>query len=185
MSENFSAACFCGSTLYYTSLWDKSLYKTDTHTGKSSRITKKRCYALTEIDGELYYVYYCDVYMYRKGKKDKKIFSFEKKINYSRIEAIWSDLGKIAVHYIKKKRYHEGGSAELESVAIYDTRTSAFSKIENILNFMSLIYFTDDMLFYTPRGRNYEYLLSLSYPQPARDKTFKITKESHKNIKLL
>lgn len=73
----------------------------------------------------------------------------------------------------------------MESVAIYDTRTSAFSKIENILNFMSLIYFTDDMLFYTPRGRNYEYLLSLSYPQPARDKTFKITKESHKNIKLL
>ena len=79
MSEEANEACFCGSTLYYTSLWDNSLYKTDTHTGKSSRITKKRCYALTEIDGELYYMYYLDVYMYRKGKKDKKIFSFEKK----------------------------------------------------------------------------------------------------------
>ncbi len=179
MSEEANEACFCGSTLYYTSIWDYSLYKTDTHTGKSSRITKKRCYALTEIDGELYYMYYLDVYMYRKGKKDKKIFSFEKKINYSRIDGKQSDSGKIAVTYIKKKRYHEGRTVSLQSVAIYDTRTSAFSKIENIRDFFSLEYFTDDMLFYYPENWNYEeYFSTLSYPQPARDKTFKITKES-------
>ncbi|MCI9080604.1 MAG: hypothetical protein HFH68_17140, partial [Lachnospiraceae bacterium] len=179
MSKKVSDACFCGSTLYYTSLWDNSLYKTDTRTGKSSRITKKACYALTEKDGELYYVHNLNIYMYRKGKKDKKIFSFEKKINYLTIDSIKSDSGKIAVKYIKDKKYHEGRTFELKSVAIYDTNTSAFSKIENIRDFFSLEYFTGDMLFYYPEHLNYEeYLSSLSYPQPARDKTFKITREN-------
>ena len=179
MSEDASDACLLGSSLYYTSIWDHSLYKTDTRTGKSSRITKKACYALTETDGELYYVYNLNIYMYHKGKKDKKIFSFKKKINYSSIENIESDSGKIAVTYIKKKRYHEGRTFELKSVAIYDTNTSAFSKIENIRDFFSLEYFTGDMLFYYPENWNYEeYLSSLSYPQPARDKTFKITREN-------
>ncbi|MFG6329978.1 MAG: DUF5050 domain-containing protein, partial [Lachnospiraceae bacterium] len=90
MSEKASDACFCGSTLYYTSIGNRSLYKTDTRTGKSSRITKKACYALTETDGELYYVHNLNIYMYRKGKKDKKIFSFKKKINYSSIDSIKS-----------------------------------------------------------------------------------------------
>ncbi len=179
MSEKASDACFCGSTLYYTSIGNRSLYKTDTRTGKSSRITKKACYALTETDGELYYVHNLNIYMYHKGKKDKKIFSFKKKINYSSIDSIKSDSRKIAVKYIKDKKYHEGRTFELKSVAIYDTNTSAFSKIENIRDFFSLEYFTGDMLFYYPEHLNYEeYLSSLSYPQPARDKTFKITREN-------
>ncbi len=179
MSEKASDACFCGSTLYYTSIGNRSLYKTDTHTGKSSRITKKACYALTEKDGELYYMHNLNIYMYRKGKKDKKIFSFKKKIKFSQIDTIDSDSGKIAVKYIKDKKYHEGRTFELKSVAIYDTNTSAFSKIENIRDFFSLEYFTGDMLFYYPEHLNYEeYLSSLSYPQPARDKTFKITREN-------
>ena len=41
--------------------------------------------------------------MYRKGKKDKKIFSFEKKLNISTIFSIVSDSGKIAVNYLKTK----------------------------------------------------------------------------------
>jgi len=179
MSKNASDVCLFGSSLYYTSLRNRSLYKTDTRTGKSSHITKKECYALTETDGELYYVHNLNVYMYRKGKKDKKIFSFKKKINYSSIENIESDSGKIAVEYIKDKKYNEGRTFELKSVAIYDTNTSAFSKIENIRDFLTLAYFTGDMLFYYPENCFYEeYLSSLSYPQPARDKTFKITKEN-------
>ena len=181
MSEEVNEACFCGSTLYYTNLRgsDHSLYKTNTHTGKISLVTKKKCDALTETDGKLYYVHYRDVYMYRKGKKDKKIFSFEKKLNISTIFSIMSDSGKIAVNYLKDKRYHEGTIPELSSVAIYDTRTSAFSKIENIPNYNDSVYFTGDMLFYSPKSWNYGgYLSFLSYPQPARDKTFKITKEN-------
>ena len=178
MSEKIHDACFCGRTLYYTSI-DNSLYKINIRTGKNSLITKKKCDALTETDGKLYYVHNLNIYMYRKGKKDKKIFSFEKKLNIATIFSIVSDSGKIAVNYIKNKRYHEGVILELRSVAIYDTRTSAFSKIENMLDCDGPLYFTGDMLFYSPRGWNYGgYLSSMSYPQPARDKTFKTTKKN-------
>ncbi len=78
MSKKFSKTCFCGNTLYYTDTRN-SLYKTDLRTGKNPPITKKKCDALAETDGKLYYVYNLNIYMYRKGKKDKKIFSFEKK----------------------------------------------------------------------------------------------------------
>ena len=169
MSKPFDSVCFCGSTLYYS--WGNSLYKTDIHTGKSSLIKKKECYPLTEADGELYYMHNLNVYMYRKGKKDKKIFSFDKKIDFLKVDTIYSDSGKIAVLYIE-----DDGE---ESVAIYDTRTSAFSKIENMLDCDGPLYFTGDMLFYSPRGWNYGgYLSSMSYPQPARDKTFKVTRET-------
>ncbi len=187
MSERNYNACLCGSTLYYTDVFDDdigiltddSLYKIDTHTGKTSHVTKKTCEALTEVNGKLYYVHNCNVYMYRKGKKDKKIFSFNNKIKYSEILHIRSDLGKIAINYLKDSRYIEGKDPKPESIAIYDIRTSAFSKIENIRNFYRLNYFDSDMLFYSPKeGNDGGYLSSLSYPQPASDKTFKTTRES-------
>ncbi len=164
-------ACFCGSTLYYIGTAN-SLYKTDLRTGKNSPVTKKKCDALAETDGELYYVHKLNIYMYCKGEKDKKIFSFEKKLkNFKLVDTIDSDSGKIAVTYIT-----DDGR---ESVAIYDTRTSAFSKIENIRNITYLRYFAGDMLFYsTTYHYEEEYISYLSYPQPARDKTFRITKEN-------
>ncbi len=169
MSKPFDSVCFCGSTLYYS--WGNSLYKTDIHTGKSSLIKKKECYPLTEADGELYYMHNLNVYMYRKGKKDKKIFSFDKKIDFLKVDTIYSDSGKIAVLYIE-----DDGE---ESVAIYDTRTSAFSKIEHIRDITYLRYFAGDMLFYSTTYHYEEkYITSLSYPQPARDKTFKVTRET-------
>ncbi len=175
-------ACLCGSTLYYTYSWDRLLYKTDTSTGKSSLITKKECYALTETNGELYYVNNDNVYIYHEGKKDKKVFSFGKKIkDLGEPLMILSNSGKIAVQYRKDSNYNVGKVPQ--SIAIYDTRTSAFNKIENIRsnsNYCYMCCLAGDMLFYTssPGLNGQSYLSSLSYPQPARDKTFKITKES-------
>ncbi len=172
ISKRFFRACFCGSTLYYTRYGDYSLYKINIRTGKNSPITKKKCDALTETDGKLYYVHNLNIYMYCKGEKDKKIFSFEKKFkNFKLADTIDSDSGKIAVTYIT----NDGR----KSVAIYDTRTSAFSKIENIRNITYLRYFAGDMLFYsTTYHYEEEYISYLSYPQPAKDKTFRITKEN-------
>ena len=68
--------------------------------------------------------------MYRKGKKDKKIFSFGEKIKMRWLSGIDSDSGKIAVTYSIDERY--SGICKdmaMSSVAIYDIRTSAFSKI--------------------------------------------------------
>ena len=170
MSKEFFRACFCGSTLYYISTGG-SLYKINIRTGKNSLVTKKECDALAEADGKLYYVRNLNIYMYRKGEKNKKIFNFEKKIKIFRLEAIASDSGKIAVFYTTDD-YED-------NVAIYDIRTSAFSKIENIEDITYLRYFAGDMLFYsTTYHYEEEYISSLSYPQPARDKTFKITRES-------
>ncbi|MDE6616297.1 MAG: DUF5050 domain-containing protein, partial [Lachnospiraceae bacterium] len=175
-------ACLCGSTLYYTYSWDRLLYKTDTSTGKSSLITKKECYALTETNGELYYVHNDNVYIYREGKKDKKVFSFGKKIkDLGEPLMILSNSGKIAVQYRKDSDYNVGKVPQ--SIAIYDTRTSAFNKIENIRsnsNYCHMCCLAGDMLFYTssPGLNSQSYLSSLSYPQPARDKTFKITRKS-------
>ena len=155
MSKGYSMACFCGSTLYYIGPGD-SLYKTDIRTGKTSLVTKKECAALTETDGKLYYVHNLNIYMYRKGKKDKKIFSFNKKIKIFKIDTIYSDSGKIAVTYIT-----DDGET---NVAIYDTRTSAFSKIENITDITYLRYFAGDMLFYSTTYHYEEkYISFLSY----------------------
>ncbi len=181
MSGWSSKACFCGSTLYYNDSSGGPIYKTDIHTGKSSCVIKKKCYTLTEIDGELYYMHNLNIYMYRKGKKDKKIFSFGEKIKMRWLSGIDSDSGKIAVTYSIDERY--SGICKdmaMSSVAIYDIRTSAFSKIDNIRGLTVLKYFASDMLFYSTTYHYYGgiYISFLSYPQPARDKTFKITKES-------
>ncbi len=179
MSKGFSKACFCGGTLYYTGT-ENSLYKTDLCTGKNSLVTKKKCDALAETDGELYYVHNLNIYMYRKGKKDKKIFSFEKKIKIFKLDTIDSDSGKIAVTYLEDDKYSNiSKNLALSSVAIYDTKTSAFSEIKNIRKLTYLRYFAGDMLFYSTTYHYEEkYISSLSYPQPARDKTFKVTRES-------
>ncbi len=179
MSKGFSKACFCGGTLYYTGT-ENSLYKTDLCTGKNSLVTKKKCYALAETDGELYYVHNLNIYMYRKGKKDKKIFSFEKKIKIFKLDTIDSDSGKIAVTYLEDDKYSNiSKNLALSSVAIYDTKTSAFSEIKNIRKLTYLRYFAGDTLFYSTTYHYEEkYISSLSYPHPARDKTFKITRES-------
>ena len=172
ISKRFFRACFCGSTLYYTRYGNNSLYKINIRTGKNSLVIKKKCDALTETDGELYYVHNFNIYMYRKGQKDKKIFNFKKKMKALKLVTnIDSDSGKIATTYIT-----DDGK---DSIAIYDTRTSVFNKIENIRDFTYLRYFVDDMLFYsTTYHYEKKYISSLSYPQPARDKTFKITRES-------
>jgi len=173
MSERNYNACLCESTLYYTDVFDDdigiltddSLYKIDTHTGKTSHVTKKTCEALTEVNGKLYYVHNCNVYMYRKGKKDKNIFSFDKKIKIFRIDTIDSDSGKIAVTYLEDSNYSSiSQNLSLSSVAIYDTRTSAFSEIKNIKAITYLRYFAGDMLFYSTTYHYEEkYISSLSY----------------------
>ncbi len=179
MSKGFSKACFCGGTLYYIGT-ENSLYKTDLCTGKNSLVTKKKCDALAETDGELYYVHNLNIYMYHKGKKDKKIFSFEKKIKIFKLDTIDSDSGKIAVTYLEDDKYSNiSKNLALSSVAIYDTKTSAFSEIKNIRKLTYLRYFAGDTLFYSTTYHYEEkYISSLSYPHPARDKTFKITRES-------
>lgn len=66
--------------LYYMDLGQRTVYKTNIHTGKSTLVlgneedSSTSYYGLTETDGKLYYVK-CKgwskfiVYMYRKGKK--------------------------------------------------------------------------------------------------------------------
>ncbi|MCI9080181.1 MAG: hypothetical protein HFH68_14945, partial [Lachnospiraceae bacterium] len=149
MSKGYSVACFCGNTLYYIGP-KNSLYKTDIRTGKISLVRKKECDALTETDGKLYYMHNFNIYMYSKGKKDKKIFSFKKKIKISKLDTINSDSGKIAVTYLEDSNYSSiSRNLALSSVAIYDTRTSAFSEIKNIKDITYLRYFAGDMLFYS------------------------------------
>ncbi len=153
MSETtFWDGCFCGDSLYYI-IGRTEIYKTDINTGKRTRILGtgerwskenskrfKNYYGLTEVDGKVYYVQIgkrTSVYMYREGKKDKKIYDFEEiPVRYS----IRSDSGKIAIHY----RYTTGGH---DNVIIYDIKSSTASKIKNIKD-LSLVYFVDDMIFY-------------------------------------
>ena len=93
MSETtFWDGCFCGDSLYYI-IGRTEIYKTDINTGKRTRILGtgerwskenskrfKNYYGLTEVDGKVYYVQIgkkTSVYMYREGKKDKKVYDFE------------------------------------------------------------------------------------------------------------
>ena len=170
MSETtFWDGCFCGDSLYYI-IGRTEIYKTDINTGKRTRILGtgerwskenskrfKNYYGLTEVDGKVYYVQIgkkTSVYMYREGKKDKKIYDFEEiPVRYS----IHSDSGKIAIHY----RYTTGGH---DNVIIYDIKSSTASKIKNIKD-LSLVYFVDDMIFYSnePLASTNEYLLYKVY----------------------
>ena len=170
MSETtFWDGCFCGDSLYYI-IGRTEIYKTDINTGKRTRILGtgerwskenskrfKNYYGLTEVDGKVYYVQIgkkTSVYMYREGKKDKKIYDFEEiPVRYN----IRSDSGKIAIHY----RYNTSGH---DNVIIYDIKSSTASKIKNIKD-LSLVYFVDDMIFYSnePLASTNEYLLYKVY----------------------
>ena len=153
LKNTFWGGCFCGNALYYMPRRSSIVYKTDINTGKRTRILGtgerwskenskrfKNYYGLTEVDGKVYYVQIgkkTSVYMYREGKKDKKIYDFEEiPVRYS----IRSDSGKIAIHY----RYTTGGH---DNVIIYNIKSSTASKIKNIKE-LSLVYFVDDMIFY-------------------------------------
>ena len=153
LKNTFWGGCFCGNALYYMPRRSSIVYKTDINTGKRTRILGtgerwskenskrfKNYYGLTEVDGKVYYVQIgkkTSVYMYREGKKDKKIYDFEEiPVRYN----IRSDSGKIAIHY----RYNTSGH---DNVIIYDIKSSTASKIKNIKD-LSLVYFVDDMIFY-------------------------------------
>ena len=171
MSEDTTlGGCFCGNALYYIDIGKSMVYKTDIDTGKRTRIlgtgerwSKKnskrfKTYSgLTEADGKVYYVKIgkkTSVYMYREGKKDKKIYDFEEiPVRYN----IRSDSGKIAIHY----RYNTSGH---DNVIIYDIKSSTASKIKNIKD-LSLVYFVDDMIFYAGdmSKKNNKYLLYKVY----------------------
>ncbi len=170
LKNTFWGGCFCGNALYYMPRRSSIVYKTDINTGKRTRILGtgerwskenskrfKNYYGLTEVDGKVYYVQIgkkTSVYMYREGKKDKKIYDFEEiPVRYS----IRSDSGKIAIHY----RYTTGGH---DNVIIYDIKSSTASKIKNIKD-LSLVYFVDDMIFYAGdmSKKNNKYLLYKVY----------------------
>ena len=171
MSETtFWDGCFCGDSLYYI-IGRTEIYKTDINTGKRTRILGtgerwskenskrfKNYYGLTEVDGKVYYVQIgkkTSVYMYREGKKDKKIYDFdEMPVIYS----IYSDSGKIAIEY----KYN---TDKPYNIIIYDIKSSTTSKIKNIKDFSGLVYFVDDIIFYTNRvlESTNEYLLYKVY----------------------
>ncbi len=170
LKNTFWGGCFCGNALYYMPRRSSIVYKTDINTGKRTRVLGtgerwskenskrfKNYYGLTEVDGKVYYVQIgkkTSVYMYREGKKDKKIYDFEEiPVRYS----IHSDSGKIAIHY----RYTTGGH---DNVIIYDIKSSTASKIKNIKD-LSLVYFVDDMIFYAGdmSKKNNKYLLYKVY----------------------
>ncbi len=155
MSETtFGGGCFCGDSLYYIAHGGSMVCKTDINTGKRTRILGtdeewskenskrfKNYYGLTEVDDKVYYVQIgkkTSVYMYSEGKKDKKIYGFDK---MPVIYSIHSDSGKIAIEY----KHNTDNS---DNIIIYDIKSSTTSKIKNIKNFTSLVYFVDDMIFY-------------------------------------
>ncbi|MDE6616407.1 MAG: hypothetical protein K2K35_07550, partial [Lachnospiraceae bacterium] len=156
-----------GNTLYYMDFSQRTVYKTNIHTGKSTLVlgneedSSTRYYGLTETDGKLYYVK-CKgwskfiVYMYRKGKKDKKIYKFN--LGDSIAYCIKSESGKIIIHYRDDKR-------EKDSIIIYDIKSFVVSKIENIKGFYDLVYIAGDMVFYAGMtDMEYDrYLSSLAY----------------------
>ena len=173
MSETtFGGGCFCGDSLYYIAHGGGSMVcKTDINTGKRTRILGtdeewskenskrfKNYYGLTEVDDKVYYVQIgkkTSVYMYREGKKDKKIYGFDK---MPVIYSIHSDSGKIAIEY----KHNTDNS---DNIIIYDIKSSTTSKIKNIKNFTSLVYFVDDMIFYAGdmSKKNNKYLLYKVY----------------------
>ncbi len=172
MSETtFGGGCFCGDSLYYIAHGGSMVCKTDINTGKRTRILGtdeewskenskrfKNYYGLTEVDDKVYYVQIgkkTSVYMYREGKKDKKIYGFDK---MPVIYSIHSDSGKIAIEY----KHNTDNS---DNIIIYDIKSSTTSKIKNIKNFTSLVYFVDDMIFYAGdmSKKNNKYLLYKVY----------------------
>ena len=172
MSETtFGGGCFCGGSLYYIADGRSMVYRTDINTGKRTRILGtgerwskenskrfKTYSGLTEVDGKVYYVQIgkkTSVYMYREGKKDKKIYDFDK---MPVIYSIRSDSGKIAIKY----KYN---TDKPYNIIIYDIKSSTASKIKNIKDCVGLVYFVDDMIFYgnQPLESTNEYLLYKVY----------------------
>lgn len=168
MSGLTMGGCFRGNSLYYMDFSQRTVYKTNIHTGKNTLVLGNKedsstsYYGLTETDGKLYYVK-CKgwskfiVYMYRKGRKDKKIYEFN--LGASIAYSIKSESGKIAIEYRDANR-------EKDSVIIYDIKSSAVSKIKNIKGFCGLAYIAGDMVFYGRMTEDMEYdryLSSLAY----------------------
>ena len=89
------------------------------------------------------------------SKKDKKIYGFDK---MPVIYSIYSDSGKIAIEY----KYN---TDKPYNIIIYDIKSSTTSKIKNIKDFSGLVYFVDDIIFYTNRvlESTNEYLLYKVY----------------------
>ena len=158
--------CLCNNSLYHVSYNRKGIYKTDITTGKSMRIAgnnnkkpEKYYCGLTEVDGKVYYIQEqletnTVLYMYCDGKADKKIYEFD--FSLADISLVRSDSGKIAIH-------HKEGYGFYNNVTIYDIKSTAVSKLENLKYFDKLEFFVGDMLFYSRYSRKHKNYLCLSY----------------------
>ncbi len=158
---NIDAGCLCGNTLYYTEYYSDSLYRIDINTGRRTLIADTGNYAVTESDGKPYYLESgsgekSDIYMYRKGKKDKKIWES----GLSGTEAYCTP-GKIAMQYCNSNSSQKYGF-RYNNVLIYDIKTSTITKIENIPDFYSIAGLSGDMLFYT-KNEDDKYLSYIAY----------------------
>ena len=91
--------------------------------------------------------------MYRKGKKDKKIWESDIAVS----EACCAP-GKIAMRYYSSQKYDSRDN----NVLIYDIKTSTITKIENIPDFDALVCLSGDMLFYE-KSRASKYLSYIAY----------------------
>ncbi len=156
---NIVAGCLCGNTLYYTEYFSDSLYRIDIHTGRRTLIADTASYAVTESERKPCYLEYgpweeSAIYMYRKGKKDKKIWE-----SGLTVTEAYCTPGKIAMRYCNSNQKY--GFRD-NNVLIYDIKTSAITKIENIPDFYSLVGLSGDMLFYT-KNRDDKYLSYLAY----------------------
>ena len=157
-NNNPIAGCLCGNMLYYTQYMYESLHMIDIHTGRHTLISDKGDYAVTESDGKLYYLEHgswekATIYMYRKGKKDKKIWE-----SGIAVTEAYCTPGKIAMRYCINQKYdlHDN------NILIYDIKTSTITKIENIPDFYSIAGLSGDMLFYT-KNWNDKYLSCMAY----------------------
>ncbi|MCI9080104.1 MAG: hypothetical protein HFH68_14545, partial [Lachnospiraceae bacterium] len=158
---NIVAGCLCGNTLYYTEYFYDSLYRVDIHTGRRALIADTASYAVTESEGKPCYLEYwwsrekAAIYMYCKGKKDKKIWE-----SGLTVTEAYCTPGKIAMRYCSNSSQKYGFRDN--NVLIYDIKTSIITKIENIPDFYSLVGLSGDMLFYTKNWDD-KYLSYLAY----------------------
>ena len=131
------------------------------NTGRRTLIADTGNYAVTESDGKPYYLEYglgekSAIYMYRKGKKDKKIW--ESDIAASRT---YCTTGKIAMQYCNSSSGQKYGFY-YDNVLIYDIKTSTTTKIENIPGLYSIVGLSGDMLFYI-KNEDDKYLSYIAY----------------------
>lgn len=147
--------------LYYTSengIYRDYLYMADTRTGSCTFITDIGKYTVTEADGKPYCLGYntwekTTIYMYHKGKKDKKIWESDIAVS----EACCAP-GKIAMRYYSSQKYDSFDN----NVLIYDLKTSTITKIENIPDIYTLVGLSGDMLFYINDSDD-KYLSCMAY----------------------